>query len=229
MTEVLVRLALFTLLPALLGAAIVLFDRSATGAVRRAEAFVVPLFLVGAGGGGVSGFIAHVLISEPAARAIGWEPGSAVQLVAGFASLATGLLGAVAAERRDRVRELAVVAVAVLGAGMAVAYLMNIGSGGMGLGLLQAAGSIVLPALLASVLLALRRNETELPTIVLKSWMIPVRNGSVVAVGIAATSFGLGYSTGQVVLVPLAGAIAAVAAFWVVVSRAPSHRVKAAA
>jgi hypothetical protein len=94
-------------------------------------------------------------------------------------------------------------------------------------GLLQAASSLVQPALLALLLVALRRNETEPPTIVLRSWMIPVRNASVVAVGIAATSFALGYSTGQPVAVPLAGAVAAAVAFWLVVSRAPSHRVKA--
>jgi hypothetical protein len=224
-TEAVVRLALFTVLPLLLGAALVVFDRTTTGPIRRTEAFLVPLFLVGLGGSGVSGFIAHVLISEPAARAIGWEPGSVLQLVAGFASLAVGVLGAIAAERRDRFREATLIAASLLGVGVAVAYLMNSGIGG--LGPLQAASSLVQPVLLALLLLALRRIEAEPPTIVLRSWMIPVRNGSVGAVGIAATSFALGYSTGQPVAVPLAGAAVAAIAFWIVVSWAPSHRVKA--
>ena len=47
LTEVVARLALFTLLPVLLGTALVLFDRTASGPVRRAEAFLVPLFLIG--------------------------------------------------------------------------------------------------------------------------------------------------------------------------------------
>src|SRR5690606_17186281 len=106
-------LALFTVLPVLLGAAIVLLDRSATGPIRRAEAFLVPLFLVGVGGSGLSGFIAHFFISDPVARSIGWEPGSPFQLEVGFANLAIGLLGAVAAERRDGFREATVLAVTV--------------------------------------------------------------------------------------------------------------------
>jgi hypothetical protein len=61
------RLALFTVLPVPLGAAIVLFDRTATGPVRRAEAFLIPLFIVGVGGSGISAFIAHVFLSRPTA------------------------------------------------------------------------------------------------------------------------------------------------------------------
>ncbi len=227
MTEIILRLALFTVLPVLLGAAIVIFDRTAVGPVRRAEAFLIPLFLVGVGGSGISGFIAHVFIADPAARSIGWEPGSPFHLVVGFANLAIGLLGAVAAERRDGFREATVVAATVFGVGTAAVHLMvAVATGSLGFGsVLQSVSGVVQPALLIWFLMALRRAERDdLPTIVLRGWMIPVRRGSVAAVGIAATAFSLGYSTGQMVALSLAGIAVAGVAFWWIVSRAPSHR-----
>jgi hypothetical protein len=232
MTELIVRLAMFTLLPVLLGAAIVAFDRSATGPVRRAEAFLIPLFLIGVGGSGVSGFIANVFISDPAARSLGWEPSSPFQLLVGFANLAIGLLGAVAAERRDGFREATVGAATVFSLGAPFVYLMDIAAtGNMWLAnTLLSIATLAQPALLIWLLLALRRAEREESlTIVLRSWMIPVRRGSVFAVGIAATAFSLGYSTGQPVLLSLAGIAAAAVAFWVIVSRAPSHRASVSA
>ena len=44
------------------------------------------------------------------------------------------------------------------------------------------------------------------------------------AVGIAATAFSVGNSTGQIAALSLAGIVVAAAAFWLIVSRAPSHR-----
>lgn len=225
--EFLMRLALFTVLPVLLGAGIVMFDRSAIGPVRRAEAFLIPLFLVGVGGGGMSAFIAHVLISDPAARSMGWEPGNPFQLQVGFAHLAIGLLGAVAAERRDGFREATVAAATVFSLGATLVPLVH----GAATGDL-APGDVLLnvltlaqPALLIWFLLALRRAEpADPPSIVLRSWMIPVRRGSVFAVGIAATAFAVSYSAGQVVALSLAGIVAAAVAFWWIVSRAASHR-----
>lgn len=231
MTDFTARLALFTVLPVLLGAAIVLLDRSATGPIRRAEAFLVPLFLVGVGGSGLSGFIAHFFISDPVARSIGWETGSPFQLEVGFANLAIGLLGAVAAERRDGFREATVLAVTVFGIGATIVHLMDIAAtGNLAPGnTLQNVSNLAKPALLIWFLIALRRAEKEPPNIVLRSWMIPVRRGSVYAVGISATAFALGYSTGQVAALTLAGIVAAAAAFWWIVSRAASHRVLAEA
>jgi hypothetical protein len=227
--EALTRLALFTALPVVLGAAILISDRTAIGVVRRAEGFLIPLFLVGVGGSGMSGFIAHVLISDPAARSMGWEPGSPFQLVVGFANLAIGLLGAVAAERRDGFREATIVAATVFTVGATIVHLMTIAAtGGLGAGnALQAVASLAQPALLVWFLVALRRAEhDEPPTIVLRGWMIPVRRGSVAAVGIAATAYALGYSTGQVVTLAAAGMAVAGAAFWWIVSRATSHRAR---
>lgn len=227
MEDFLARLALFTLLPVLLGAAIVLFDKTATDPVRRAEAFLIPLFLIGVGGSGISGFIAHVFISEPVARSIGWETGSPFQLEVGFANLAIGLLGAVAAERRDGFREATVVAATVFALGATIVHLMDIAAtGNLAPGnTLQNVSNIAKPALLIWFLVALRRAEREAPpTIVLRGWMIPVRVASAFAVGISATAFSIGYGNGQVLPWSLAGIVIAAAAFWWIVSRAKTHR-----
>jgi hypothetical protein len=230
MTEAILRLALFTVLPVLLGAAIVIFDRTATGTVRRAEAFLIPLFLVGVGGAGVAGFISHVFIAGPAARSMGWEPGSPFQLQVGFAYLAIGLLGAVAAERRDGFREATVVAAAVFDLGAALTPLIYAGTVQPGPGnVLLSLASLARPGLLIWFLLALKRGEeADPPTIVLRGWMIPVRRGSVAAVAVAAMAFSLGYPTGQPVVFPLIGIVVAGIAFWWIVSRAPTHRLRAA-
>lgn len=227
MEESLMRLALFTVLPVLLGTAIVIFDRTAVGPVRKAEAFLIPLYVVGVGGGGISAFIAHVFISGPTARVIGSEPGSPFQLVAGFAWLAIGLLGAVAAERRDGFREATVAAATVYGVGAAVVQFMDSTAPGIVTpgNVLQAVSHLATPALLIWLLAALRRAEREPPNIVLRSWMVPVRRGSVAAVAIAASAFPVGYATEQVMALSLAAIAVAAVAFWWVVSRAPSHRV----
>jgi hypothetical protein len=219
MAEISVQLLIFTALPILLGLAIVGFDRTATTPVRRAEAFLVPLLLLGVGGSGLSAFIAKVFI--------GWSPDTPYVLESGFAGLAAGLLGAIAAERRDGFREATALAVTALALGAALAQVM----GGLAAGAqlahaaLAALSELVRPAAFIWFLLALRRAErSEPPTIILRSWLIPVRRASVVAVGIAATAYSVGASTGQVVVVPLAGTLAAALAFWLIVSRAPSHR-----
>ena len=214
------RLALFTALPVLLGAAIAWFDRSAKGPVRRAEAFLIPLFLVGVGGSGLSAFISRVFVSGP---------GGPYQVEIGFAYLALGILGAVSAERRDGFRVATVTAATVMAVGAICAHLVDaVAFGGVTPGLVGSVAGLVTPVLLIWFLRALRRAEAgETPTIVLKSWMIPVRRGSVVAVAVAALAFPLGYATGQVVLLSLAGMAVAAVAFWWIVSRAPSHRVGA--
>lgn len=199
------RLALFTLLPVLLGATIVIFDRTAIGPVRRAEAFLILLFIVGVGGSGISAFIAHVFLSRPA---------TPFQLAVGFAWLAVGLMGAVAAERRDGFREATVAAATVLGVGASIA------SGNV----LQAISGLATPVLLIGLLLTLRRAERAPPNITLRSWMVPVRYGAVAAVAIAASAAPVGHATGQVMASSLTTIAVAFVAFWWIVSRAPSHR-----
>lgn len=231
MEDFLSRLGLFTLLPLALGAGLVLLDRTATGQVRRAEAFLIPMFIVGVGGSGISGFIAHVFISDPVARSIGWEPGSPFQLEVGFANLAIGLLAAIAAERRDGFREATVIAATVFGVGATIVHLIDIAAtGNLAPGnTLQNVSNLAKPAVLIWFLVALRRAEgTDPPNIVLRGWMIPVRRGSVAAVAIGATAFSVGYATGMTGAWSAIGIGAAVGAFWVIVGRAPTHRAETA-
>ena len=78
---------------------------------------LIPLFIIGVAGSGIGGFIAHVFISDEIADSIGWDAGSPFQLEVGFANLAIGLLGAIAAERRDGFREATVIAATVFAVG----------------------------------------------------------------------------------------------------------------
>jgi hypothetical protein len=117
-----------------------------------------------------------------------------------------------------------------MGVGVAIVQIMQSAASGSlmpGNGLLYVA-DLARPALLIWFLLSLRHAErVDAPTIVLRGWMIPVRQGSVYAVGISATAFALGSSTGQIVALSLAGIAIAAAAFWWIVSRATSHRAPA--
>lgn len=100
MNEPEIRLTLFSLFPLALGWAIRRFDPSAADPVRRIEALVVPLFIIGVGGGGMTLFIQHAFIAG--------------RPLAGYAALVVAVLGSIAAERRDGFRYLAVIATMVL-------------------------------------------------------------------------------------------------------------------
>jgi hypothetical protein len=216
MTEFLMRFALFTVLPVLLGGALVLFDRTANTPLRKAEAFLVPLFLVGVGGGGIAAFIAQVFIAEPA---------SALLRELGFANLALALLGAIAADRRDGFREATVVAAAVFGIGAVVATILDSGVTGE---TLPGIARLAVPALLAWFLFSLRRAEAgEEVNILLYGWMIPLRRASVGAVAVAAAAFAVGSSTGWMLAASLGGVAAAIAVFWFVIVQAATHRAPA--
>src|SRR5690606_4916692 len=133
--------------------AIAWFDRSAKGPVRRAEAFLIPLFLVGVGGGGLSAFISRVFVSGP---------GGPYQVEIGFAYLALGILGAVSAERRDGFREATVTAATVMAVGAISAHLVDaVAFGGVTPGLVASLAGLVTPALLIWFLAALRRAEAR--------------------------------------------------------------------
>src|SRR5687768_2146345 len=152
------RTFLFTVLPVVLGAGVMLFDPSARGGLRHAEAMLIPLFIIGVAGSGIGGFLAHVFISDEIADAIGWDAGSPFQLEVGFANLAIGLLGAIAAERRDGFREATVAAAFVFGVGAALAHVAATGSLAL-VNLLTDIGNLVRPALLIWFLIVLRRAE----------------------------------------------------------------------
>lgn len=231
MEEFLVRTALYTLLPLVLGAGVVLFDRTAVGTARRLEAFLVPLFIVGIAGGGISAFFAHTFLSDYVAGAIGWPLGNPFQLEVAFANLALGVLGGVAAERSDGFREAAVIAVTIFGVGASIVHVMDIfGAGNLAPGnLVPAFVNLVKPAILIVLLVALRRaewRETDGPE-EYPAWRRALVRASVAAVICGASGFALGFQTGHTAALSAVGIVVGVVLFAVIVGRAPSHRATA--
>lgn len=205
------RLVLFTLYPLALGGGIVLFDRSASDPVRRLEAMIIPLSIVGVGGAGMTRFVELVFVGGAGAEVAGWGAGRTAQLLAGFASLGVAVLGAVAGERRGRIREIAVGAALVLGV------------------LPQAVDWLITGVVLGALVMRLRRVETEAATIVLRGWMVPVRRGAVAAVAAIAAGMPVGSVIGQSAAASLAAIAVGAVTFGWVVARSPSHRASAEA
>ncbi len=231
MEDFLVRTMLYTALPLALGAGVVLFDRSAFGAARRLEAFVVPMFIVGVAGGGLSAFFAHTFLSDYVAGAIGWPAGNPFQLEVAFANLALGILGAVAAERSDGFREAAVTAVTVFGVGASIVHFAEIfGAGNLAPGnLVPAFANLVKPAVLIGLLVALRRAEgrqTDGPEED-PAWRRALVRACVAAVICGASGFSIGFWAGQPVLLAGVGMVLGVGLFGFMIARAPTHRVPA--
>ena len=221
----LTRTFLFTVLPVLLGVGIILFDSSATGRLRRSEALLIPFFIVGVAGSGIGGFIAHLFLSDEIADSIGWPTGSPFQLEVGFANLAIGILGAVAAGRRDGFREATVIAVTVFSLGATYVHLVDVlESGNLAPGnTIQNVANVIRPIVLISLMVVSRRAErapdaaTDLRT--LDAWRVPILNASVVVVAVVSTAFAVGFAVGQAAAVSAIGAVIASIAFAAVVAR----------
>ena len=221
------RTFLFTVLPVTLGAGVTLFDASARGRLRQAEAMLIPLFIVGVAGSGFGGFIAHVFISDEIAESIGWEAGSPFQLEVGFANLAIGLLGAIAAERRDGFREATVIAASVFAVGATFVHVQDIlESGNLAPGnTIQNVPNLVRPALL--IFFLRRSRRAGLPPgdgRAFDAWRAPILRASVVCVVIVATAFAIGFAIDQSALLAAVGTLVAAVGFGVsiLVSRRPA-------
>ncbi len=226
MDVVLTRTFLFTVLPVALGVGIILFDTSARGRLRRTEALLIPLFVVGVAGSGIGGFVAHVFLSDDIADSIGWPTGSPFQLEVGFANLAIGILGAVAAGRRDGFREATVIAVTVFGVGATVVHLLDIReTGNLAPGNTAQNVSNLLRPLLLIILLALSRRAERTSTApddltALDHWRDPILGASVATVVIVSTAFAVGFAMQQTVIVSTVGAVVASMAFALLIARA---------
>jgi hypothetical protein len=221
----LTRTFLFSVLPVLLGVGIILFDSSATGRLRRSEAVLIPFFIIGVAGSGIGGFIAHVFMSDEIAESIGWSTGSPFQLEVGFANLAIGILGAVAASRRDGFREATVIAVTVFSLGATYVHLVDIReTGNLAPGnTIQNVSNLLRPIVLITLMVVSRRAEREpdgaAQSATLDAWRIPILNASVVAVAVVSTAFAVGFGMGRPAMLSAAGAAAAAIAFTVIVAR----------
>ena len=158
----------------------------ASSMIRKAEAMLIPLFIIGVAGSGIGGFIAHVFISDEIADSIGWDTGSPFQLEVGFANLSIGILGAIAAERRDGFREATVIAATVFAVGATFVHVRDIlDTGNLAAGnTIQNVPNLLRPALLIFFLRQSRR--AGLPCgdgRAFDAWRAPIHRASVVSRG----------------------------------------------
>ena len=159
MTDYLIRISLYTILPVLLPSAAILLDPVIQTRQQRLELFLIFLFGLGVAGSGIANAFGHLFLSDLVATSIGWETGSPFQLEMGFANLAFGVLGLIAVGRRDGFREAAVIGVTVMSLGATAVHLIDIAeTGNLAPGnTLQNVINILKPAFLIGFLIASRR------------------------------------------------------------------------
>jgi len=154
-TPVAVRVFAFSVLPVLLAALHIRLDTSAKNRLWKVEVYLIYLFMLGVAASGLSGFFGHVFTPDAVAESIGWPKGSPFQQEMGFANLALGVLGLIAAGRRDGFREATVIAVAVVGVGATVVHVIDIlQEGNLAAGnSIQNVANLLKPALLIPMLI----------------------------------------------------------------------------
>jgi len=225
-----VRVFLFSVLPLLLSAGILLLDRSASTRERRLEVPLIFLFGLGVAASGIASFFGHLFLSDIVADSVGWPRGNPFQLEVAFANLAVGLLGIVAAARRDGFREAAVIAVTVLGVGASIVHLLDIlATGNMAPGnTIQNVANLIKPAFLIPLLLASRYAErsahSDAFTPQFELWRAPLLQSVAIVTAVVATAFGVGFAVGQLLLVSTLGTIAASALATIILARSPAHK-----
>ena len=116
------------MLPVLLASLHVRLDTRAKDRLWTVEVYLIYLFMLGVAAGGLSGFFGHVFTPDTVAESIDWPTGSPFQQEMGFANLALGVLGFIAAGRRDGFREATVIAVAIVGVGATVVHVIDMRS-----------------------------------------------------------------------------------------------------
>lgn len=199
-----------------MAAAVVAFDRTASSAARRVEAALVFVFGVGVAGSGIGGFFGHFLLPDVVADSIGWAQGSPFQLEMAFANLALGVLGMLAAQRRDGFREATVIAVTVVGVGATIVHVTDyLATGNAAPGnTLQNAANLIKPAFLIPLLVASRRiapADGTLSSPALDAWRSPLVSGAYLTTAIVGTTFGVGFTVGEVETLSILGAAIAIA------------------
>ena len=141
----------------------------------------------------------------------------------GFANLALGVLGLVAAGRRDGFREATVIAVAVVGVGATVVHVTDlVQEGNLAPGnSVQNIGNLLKPAVLIAVLLVSRRSEPAEEAASFDRWRTPIVGAAGLVTAVVGTGFAIGFSLEHTVA---ATAIAAVLAATIVVWSASGSR-----
>jgi hypothetical protein len=210
-TPVAVRVFAFSVLPVLLAAIHVRLDTRASGRLQRVEVYLIYLFMLGVGASGISGFFGHIFTPDAVAESIDWPKGSPFQQEMGFANLALGVMGLVAAVRRDGFREATVIAVTIVGVGATLVHVIDIvQEGNLAAGnSIQNLANLMKPALLIPMLWVSRHSEPaeDLPSF--DRWRMDVVGTAGVATAVVATGFGIGYSLELAALVTLIAAVLA--------------------
>ena len=196
-TPVAVRVFAFSVLPVLLAALHVRLDTSAKDRLWKVEVYLIYLFMLGVGASGLSGFFGHVFTPDAVAESIDWPKGSPFQQEMGFANLALGVLGLIAAARRDGFREATVIAVAIVGVGATVVHAIDIiQAGNLAPGnSIQNLANLLKPALLIPILIVSRRCE---PPGALDAsfdrWRMTIVGTTGIVTAVVGTGFGFGSS-----------------------------------
>jgi hypothetical protein len=144
-----------------------------------------------------------------------------------FANLLLGVLGLIAAGRRDGFREATVIAVTVFGVGATIVHLMDIfETGNLAPGnTVQNFANLLRPALLIYFLVASRRAEREPESEVRMAefdiWRGPRLQAAGWMTACVATGFGVGFALNQTLYLTLLGIIVGLVVVWFVISRAP--------
>jgi hypothetical protein len=195
-TLVALRLFAFSVLPVLLAALHVRLDRRANDRLRSVEVYLIYLFMLGVAASGLSGFFGHIFTPDSVAESIDWPTGSPFQQEMGFANLALGILGLIAARRRDGFREATVIAVAVVGVGATIVHVVDIfQEGNLAAGnSLQSGGNLLKPALLIPMLVVSRRSERAgTRGISFDRWRMPIVGAAGIGTAVVGTGFAIGY------------------------------------
>ena len=209
-TPVAVRVFAFSVLPVLLAALHVRLDSSARDRAWRVEVFLIYLFMLGVGASGLSGFFGHVFTPDTVAESIGWSTGSPFQQEMGFANLALGVLGLIAAGRRDGFREATVAAVTIVGVGATVVHVIDaLQEGNLAPGnTIQNVANLLKPALLIPMLIVSRRSPAA-ATPSFDRWRMEVVGTAGVVTAVVGTGFGIGFSLERAVPVTLVASVLA--------------------
>ena len=209
------RTFLFTVLPVVLGAGVMLFDPSARGGSatqKQCSSRCSSSAWLGAESADSSLTCSSPMKSPT--QSVG--TGSPFQLEVGFANLAIGLLGAIAAERRDGFREATVIAATVFAVGATFVHIRDIvDTGNLAPGnTIQNVPNLLRPALL---IFFLRRSRSAgLPSgdgRAFDDWRASIVRASVVGVIIVSTAFAIGFATDQSALVSAFATLVAAAGF----------------
>ena len=181
----------------LLAALHVRLDTAAKDRLWKVEVYLIYLFMLGVGASGLSGFFGHVFTPEAVAESIDWQTGSPFQQEMGYANLALGVLGLIAAGRRDGFREATVIAVTVIGVGATVVHVTEIlQEGNLAAGnSLQNVANLLKPALLIPLLIVSRRSEPAgaIHPSSFDRWRMPIVGTAGLITAVVGTGFAIGY------------------------------------